>query len=81
VIRQFSTFLKNFYLFCELEHDDGDGVVVIMCVNVRCDARGCDRLMDGSKDRRVDRAQYVDTEDYYSQDQRILNLVEGLLDC
>lgn len=50
------TFLKNFCLSCELVHDDGDGVVVIMCVNGRCDGCDHDRSTGESKDHREGRA-------------------------
>lgn len=58
------TFQNNFYLSCELEHDDGDGVVVIMYASGPCD--GCDRVHSRgeSKVRKVGRAQSVDTGDY-----------------
>lgn len=82
VIRQFSTFPKNFYLFCEQAHDGGDDVVVIMYANVRCDDHGCGRLKDENKVRRVDRAQHEGREDYlHSQGQTHHLKGEGLLGC
>lgn len=68
------TFQKNFYLSYELEHDDGDDVVVIMYANDLSGGCGCVRSMDESKVRRVDRALCVDITDcLHNQDQTLLN--------
>ena len=73
---------KKFYPSYELAHDDGDDVVVIMCVNDPYDDYDCVHSKDENKVRMVDMAQSEGTEDYLrNQGRTILHLAVELLGC